>query len=97
MNQREDPEELERKIAQASRLANRVSDQTTIGRLLSWIEELKQKLQKKREDRHMREEISWRARDLWERAGHPHGRDLEFWLQAEAETRNEDHSRGDFR
>lgn len=49
MNQREDPEELERKIAQASRIANRVSDQTTIGRLLAWIEDLKQSLQRQRE------------------------------------------------
>jgi hypothetical protein len=27
-----------------------------------------------------------RARELWEAAGQPEGRDLEFWLQAEQET-----------
>jgi len=85
MNQREDPAELERKIAQASRLADRVSDQTTVGRLLAWVEELKQKLQQLRERRHVREEIRKRVRELWEETGRPPGRDVEFWLQAEAE------------
>jgi Protein of unknown function (DUF2934) len=85
MNQREDPDELERKIAQASRLANRVSDETTIGKLLSWIEELKQKLQQHRERRRVRDDTRKRARELWEQAGQPSGRDVEFWLQAESE------------
>jgi len=30
-------------------------------------------------------EIAQRASALWEMAGHPIGRDAEFWLQAEAE------------
>jgi hypothetical protein len=32
-------------------------------------------------------QTSRRAYQLWERAGCPQGRDLEFWLQAEAELR----------
>jgi hypothetical protein len=31
------------------------------------------------------EEISKRAREIWEREGRPEGRDKEHWLQAEAE------------
>ena len=32
-------------------------------------------------------EVASRAYRLWEQAGKPHGRDLEFWIQAEAEVR----------
>ena len=35
------------------------------------------------------EEISRRARQIWEREGCPEGRDQEHWLQAEAELRQE--------
>ena len=31
------------------------------------------------------EAIAARAYDLFERSGHPHGRDIEFWLEAERE------------
>ena len=31
------------------------------------------------------EQITVRARELWQRAGSPSGRDLEFWLAAENE------------
>jgi hypothetical protein len=31
------------------------------------------------------ETIAERAYDLFERSGHPHGRDIEFWLEAERE------------
>lgn len=36
----------------------------------------------------MHEEISRRAREIWEREGCPQGRDLEHWLLAEAELRS---------
>ena len=85
MDQMDDPRELERKIAQASRLASHVSDQTTVGRLLAWAEDLRHKLQQHREARRAKEEIRTRARELWEQNGRPQARDLEFWLQAEAE------------
>jgi hypothetical protein len=35
------------------------------------------------------EQISARARELWEKAGCPPDRDLEFWLAAEAQLRAE--------
>jgi hypothetical protein len=88
MDQTEDPRELERKIAQASRIASSVSDQTTVGRLLAWAEDLRRKLQQHREARRTKEEIRTRARELWEQSGRPEGRDLEFWLQAESEITN---------
>jgi hypothetical protein len=34
-------------------------------------------------------EVANRAYRLWESAGRPHGRDLEFWVQAEAEARSQ--------
>ena len=85
MNQDDDPRDLERQIAQASRIASSVGDQTTVQRLVAWIEDLRRKLQQHREARRTREEIRSRARELWEQNGPPEGRDLEFWLQAESE------------
>src|SRR5512133_281155 len=35
------------------------------------------------------EEISKKAREIWEREGRPEGRDIEHWLQAETELRQE--------
>jgi len=85
MDQSEDPRELESKIEQAARIASRVSDPTTVERLRAWIEELKQKLRQRLEARRIEQEISTRAREIWEQSGRPAGRDLEFWLQAESE------------
>ena len=44
MDENEDPLELERKIAQASRISSRITDQTTYERLRAWAEELRQRL-----------------------------------------------------
>ena len=41
MDQLEDPRDLERKIEQASRIASRVTDQTTYQRLTAWVDELR--------------------------------------------------------
>jgi hypothetical protein len=35
------------------------------------------------------DEVSKRAREIWEREGRPEGRDMEHWLQAEAELRSD--------
>ena len=51
MDQSDDPRELERKIEQATRIASRVNDQTTVERLRAWIEDLKQRLRQRREAR----------------------------------------------
>jgi Protein of unknown function (DUF2934) len=90
MDQSGDPQELERKIERATRLVWRVSDQTTVERLRAWIEDLKQKLRQRLETGRARQAISARAREIWEQNGCPVDRDLEFWLQAEAEANERD-------
>ena len=90
MDESNDPQELERKIDQASRIVSRVNDQTTVERLRAWIEDMKQNLQQRREARRTKQAITARAREIWEQNGCPQDRDLEFWLQAESEI-NEHH------
>jgi uncharacterized Zn finger protein len=85
MTQSDDPRELERKIKQATRIASRLNDQTTVERLKAWIEDLKQKLRQRLEARRTKQAISARAREIWEQNGRPPDRDLDFWLQAESE------------
>jgi hypothetical protein len=87
MDQSEDPRELERKIDQATRIASRINDQTTVERLRAWIQDLRQRLQQRLEARRTHQAISARAREIWEQNGCPADRDLEFWLQAESEIR----------
>ena len=87
MDQSEDPQELVRKIDQATRIASRINDQTTVERLRAWIQALRQTLQQRLEARRTKQAISARAREIWEQSGCPAGRDLEFWLQAECEVR----------
>jgi len=87
MDPNEDPGELEREIERAKRLASSVTDRTTSQRLWGFVEELRQKLQKRLAARRSKEQISARARELWEQHGRPAGRDEEFWLQAESELR----------
>jgi hypothetical protein len=90
MDQSNDPQELERKIDQASRIVSRVNDQTTVERLRAWIEDMKQNLRQRREARRTKQAITARAREIWEQNGCPQDRDLEFWLQAEAEINERD-------
>jgi len=85
MDQNEDPGELERQIERAKRLASHITDQTTSHRLWRFVEELRQRLQKRLAARRSKEQISARAHELWEQHGRPAGRDEEFWLQAESE------------
>ena len=83
----EDPRELQRQLELATRIASSVTDQTTVERQRAWIEELKQKLRQRLVARRIRQEITVRAREIWEQNGRPSGRDVEFWLQAETEIR----------
>ena len=85
MDQNEDPGDLERKIQQATRIASRINDPTTVERLSAWIQDLRQRLQQRLEARRIKQQISARAREIWEQNGRPADRDLEFWLQAESE------------
>jgi hypothetical protein len=88
MDDSDDPHDLERKIEQASRIAKSVTDQTTSQRLISWVDELKQRLQRRFASGPSHEEIGHRAHELWVKHGRPIGRDKEFWLQAEAELKS---------
>jgi hypothetical protein len=90
MDQSDDPQELERKIEQAARIASRVTDQTTVERLRAWIEELRQRRRQRLQARRTKQAISARAREIWEQHGCPADRDLEFWLQAESEISERD-------
>jgi cytidylate kinase len=87
MDESEDPLELERKIDRATRIASGINDQTTVERLRAWIQDLRQKLQQRLEARRTKQQISVRAREIWEQNGCPADRDLKFWLQAESEVR----------
>ena len=92
MESKENSQELERKIEQVSRIASSVTDQTTYERLRAFIEELRQKLRDGRRARRTKQEITVRARELWEQNGRPADRDLEFWLQAETEISGRENS-----
>jgi Protein of unknown function (DUF2934) len=85
MDQNEDPRELELKIEQAERIAARIGDPTTYERLKAWVDELRGRLRRRREARRTKQAIGARAHEIWEQNGRPADRDLEFWLQAEAE------------
>ena len=83
----DDPDELARKIEQAKRIASNVGDRTTYERLIGWIDELNRTRQQRQDERQLKHRIKARARELWEQRGRPPGRDLEFWLEAEAELK----------
>ena len=70
------------------RIASALSDQTTVERLAAWAQDLRSRLRQILDARRTKQEISKRARELWEQNGRPADRDLEFWLQAEAEIRD---------
>lgn len=93
MGQDEDQRDLERKIAQASRIASSVGDPTTVQRLLAWVGELRRKLQQHREAPRTREESGRAPASYGAQNGRPDGRDLEFWLQAESEISDQSQGR----
>jgi hypothetical protein len=88
MDQDDDPRRLETEIERAKRLAAGIGDRTTSERLWNFVEQLKQRLQNRRAARRSKDEIRVRAREIWEQHGRPSGRDVEFWLQAEAELKD---------
>ena len=85
MDLNEEPRELEQKIEQATRIASRINDQTTVERLRAWIQDLRQRRQQRLEARRIKHAVTARAKEIWEQNGRPSDRDLEFWLLAEAE------------
>jgi hypothetical protein len=85
MDETEDPRELEQKIAQVTRISSSITDQTTYERLREFVEKLTAKLQQLTIAKRAPTAIRRRAHQLWEEEGCPPGRDVEFWLRAEAE------------
>ncbi|WP_028352274.1 DUF2934 domain-containing protein [Bradyrhizobium sp. USDA 3256] len=82
--------ELERQLERAKRLAAVTTDRTTYERIRDFADDIREALQRLVSRRRGQDEIRARARQLWEEAGCPSGRDLDFWLQAERElTDNE--------
>jgi hypothetical protein len=77
MDQHEDPAELEREIERAKRLASSVTDRTTSQRLWGFVEELRQKLQRRVAARRLKQQISARAHELWEQHGRQRTRDAQ--------------------
>lgn len=75
----EQPKKSEHQIDQATRTVACLHD---VNRL-RLAEELRMKLFR----RYWHHQISDRAYELWQRAGHPMARDLEFWLAAEREIK----------
>jgi hypothetical protein len=81
----EEQKKIEHQLELATRAAAHVSDETTIQRLRNYAEELRQKLfQMVR-----RPKVRARAYELWTQAGQPPGRDIEFWLEAERQIKDE--------
>ena len=78
----DDRKKLEHQIALATRAAAYIRDEKTAGRLRQLADQLRRKLFPSSS---RRSQITARAYQLWEHAGRPPGRDLEFWLQAERE------------
>jgi hypothetical protein len=76
MNQRE---KIEHQLELATRVAGTIKDESTVQRLLNFADELRQKLRQMIR----RPQVRARAYGLWEEAGRPIGRDVEFWLEAE--------------
>ncbi|WP_339031194.1 DUF2934 domain-containing protein [Bradyrhizobium symbiodeficiens] len=81
----DEQKKIEHQIELATRAAALVRDETTGQRFRSYAEEMKRKL-----GRLMRRgQVRTRAYELWERAGRPSHRELEFWLEAERQVEAE--------
>ncbi|MGL9621768.1 DUF2934 domain-containing protein [Bradyrhizobium sp. U531] len=76
---------IEHQIELATRAAALVKDETTGHRFRSFAEELRRKLRRMLR----RGQVRARAYELWEQAGRPVGRELEFWLEAERQLEDE--------
>ena len=81
----EEQRKIEHQLELANRVVGHISDATTVERLKNFAEELKQKLFAMVH----RPKVRARAYELWERAGRPPDRDMEFWLEAERQLRAE--------
>jgi hypothetical protein len=76
-------EKIQHQLELATRVAGSLNDETTVQRLRSFADELQQKLRWLIR----RPQIKARAYELWEEAGRPAERDVEFWLEAERQIK----------
>ena len=81
----DEQQKIEHQLELATRAAAFVRDETTVQRFRSFAEELKRKLRRMMR----RGQVRARAYDLWEQAGRPVDRDLEFWVEAERQIEDE--------
>ncbi|MEH2488621.1 DUF2934 domain-containing protein [Bradyrhizobium sp. AZCC 2230] len=75
---------LEHQLELANRAVSRIGDHATVERLREFAAEISDRLRRLRAAT-LEAEIKRRSHKLWEDAGRPEGRDLEFWLRAERE------------
>ncbi|MET4631001.1 hypothetical protein ABIB83_008061 [Bradyrhizobium sp. I1.8.5] len=78
---------LEHQLELARRAVSLISDGATVERLEAFAREIGVRLRGLRAAS-LEDETRRRAHELWENAGRPEGRDLEFWLQAERVVRH---------
>lgn len=76
---------IEHQIELATRAASLVKDETTVQRFRSFAEEMSRKLLRLTR----RGKVRARAYELWEQAGRPEDRELDFWLEAERQIEDE--------
>ncbi|WP_128927573.1 DUF2934 domain-containing protein [Bradyrhizobium guangxiense] len=81
----DEQKKLEHQIELATRAAALVRDETTGHRFRSFAGELRRKLRRMMR----RGQVRARAYELWEQAGRPGNRELEFWLEAERQIEEE--------
>jgi hypothetical protein len=78
-------ERLRHQAELAARIADVVKDESTSQRLKHFAREVGERLLRPMR----RSKVRTRAYELWEAAGRPPDRDLEFWLEAERQIREE--------
>jgi hypothetical protein len=76
---------IEHQIELATRAAAYFRDETVVQRFRNFAEEMRQRLFKVVQ----RPKVRARAYELWQQAGQPADRDLEFWLEAERQIERE--------
>ncbi|WP_407187782.1 DUF2934 domain-containing protein [Bradyrhizobium centrosematis] len=81
----DEQKKLEHQIELATRAAALVKDESTVQRFRSFADELTRKLRRMMR----RGQVRARAYELWEQAGRPAGRELDFWLEAERQIEGE--------
>jgi hypothetical protein len=81
----DEQKKIEHQIELATRAATLFRDETVVQRLRNFADELRQRLVQMMR----RPKVRARAYELWQQAGQPPDRDLEFWLEAERQIEEE--------